>query len=80
MWIIESAVLEIAWTAERKETIMVCKDGTKEEFELKREGKSESLEAVSSTDHALGVRYSLPGAHLGGQEDLTRCYANTMVG
>jgi hypothetical protein len=28
----ESAVLEIAWTAERNETMIVCKDGTVEEF------------------------------------------------
>ena len=44
MCIIESAVLEIAWTAERKETIMVWKEGTKEEFVAKRDGGSEALE------------------------------------
>jgi hypothetical protein len=49
MWIIERAVLEIAWTAERKETIMVWKEGTMEEFVAKRGGGSEALEqAVSS--------------------------------
>ena len=37
MRIMESAVLEMAWTAERKETIMVCKEGTMEEFVVKRE-------------------------------------------
>jgi hypothetical protein len=36
----KSAVLEIAWTAERKETIILGKEGSKEEFELKREGGS----------------------------------------
>ena len=41
----ESAVLEIAWTVERKETRMVCKDGTDKEFAVKREGGSEALRA-----------------------------------
>ena len=39
----ESAVLEMAWTAERKETMMVCKDGTVEAFAVKREGGSGAL-------------------------------------
>src|SRR5712675_1832852 len=44
----ESAVLEIAWTAERKETMIVCKEGTKDELVLKREGGSGGLQVVSS--------------------------------
>jgi len=34
----ESAVLEIAWTAERKETMIVCKEGTKDELVLSEKG------------------------------------------
>jgi hypothetical protein len=44
----ESAVLEIVWTAERKETIMVCKEGSMEAFVVKREGGSGALQQVVS--------------------------------
>lgn len=41
MRIIERAVLEIAWTVERKETIIVGNEGIRDVFACKRDGSGD---------------------------------------
>jgi hypothetical protein len=43
----ESAVLEMVWTAERNETRMVCKEGTMEELAVERKGESGAFQALA---------------------------------
>ena len=40
-------MLEIVWTAERKETRMVCKEGTREELAVERKGGSGAFQALA---------------------------------